>query len=288
MVNSPSNANPIIKTMKKTIAFLTLTAFAALPLVAADLADDIKSAAKKLSEKPNYSWTTKSDSVRPTGQGGQGGQEGQRRGGGGGNRFGGGFGGGSEGKIDKDGLAVLTYRFGENTSQVIVKSGKVAVKSGDEWKTAEELADAGDGGGEGNRRGGGGRFMARSAQNFKAPATTAQELAGKITGIKKDGDVYTGELTAEAIKEMNTFRGGRPGGNNENAPPAPDTSGLKGTVKFWVTDGVLTKYEQNTQGKMKFREEDRDVNRTTTVEIKDIGTTKMDVPAEAKKKLTAN
>jgi hypothetical protein len=31
--------------------------------------------------------------------------------------------------------------------------------------------------------------------------------------------------------------------------------------------------------------EDRDVDRTTTIEIKDIGTTKVEVPAEAKSKL---
>jgi len=36
-----------------------------------------------------------------------------------------------------------------------------------------------------------------------------------------------------------------------------------------------------------FNGEDRDVDRTTTVEIKDVGTTKIDVPEAAKKKLSA-
>jgi hypothetical protein len=36
---------------------------------------------------------------------------------------------------------------------------------------------------------------------------------------------------------------------------------------------------------MTFNGEDRDVNRTTTTEIKDVGTTKVEVPADAKPKL---
>lgn len=270
--------------MKKSSALLVITALSALPLCAADLADEIKSAAKKLADKPNYSWTAKSDSGRPAGdQDGQGGRRGGGRG----------FGGGGttmpDGRTEKDGFTVLSYRFGTNTpTEVIVKAGKTAVKSGDEWKTAEELADSGDSN-EGNRRFNTGQFMARRAQTFKAPATSAQELVGQVTGLKKEGDAYAGELTADAIKQMYTFRGGRPGGNNENAPPPLDTSGIKGTVKFWITDGVLSKYEQHVEGKMKGREDrDFDIKRTTTVEIKDVGTTKVSVPAEAKKKLSAS
>ena len=39
------------------------------------------------------------------------------------------------------------------------------------------------------------------------------------------------------------------------------------------------------QGKVSFNGNDRDVDRTTTVEIKDIGSTKVQVPDDAKKKL---
>src|SRR6185503_15823229 len=147
---------------------------------------------------------------------------------------------------------------------------------GDEWKTGDELtADNADG----NNRNPG-RFLAQRAQRTKLPATDAQELAGKVTGLKKDGDAYSGELTAEAVKAMNTFgggRGGRGGGNNGgNAPAAPDTSGLKGTAKFWVKDGTLSKYETHVTGKMSFagrqggQAREIDITRTTTVEIKDV------------------
>ena len=63
-----------------------------------------------------------------------------------------------------------------------------------------------------------------------------------------------------------------------------DTSGLKGSAKFWVTDGVLSKYENSIEGEAPgFNGQEMDMTRTTTVEIKDIGTTKVEVPAEAKK-----
>src|SRR5947208_9658973 len=101
--------------MKTTTILLSLTALIALPAWAADLSEEVKSAAKKLAEKSDYSWTTKSDTGQPAG--GQAGQGAQGRGRGG---FGGGFGGGSSsGKTDKDGFAVLSFTFGTNTSEAV-------------------------------------------------------------------------------------------------------------------------------------------------------------------------
>ena len=48
----------------------------------------------------------------------------------------------------------------------------------------------------------------------------------------------------------------------------------------------LAKYEFKVSGKVTFNGNDRDVERTTTVEIKDIGSTRVDVPEAAKKKLS--
>ena len=74
--------------------------------------------------------------------------------------------------------------------------------------------------------------------------------------------------------------GGRGGGNG------PEISGAKGSVKFWVKDGMLFKYEIKVQGKVSFNGNDRDIDRTTTIEIKDIGSTKVEVPDDAKKKMS--
>jgi hypothetical protein len=273
----------------KTTALFSLLALIGLPAWAAEMSEEVKAAAEKLAAQPNYSWMVKTEGQRAGGgqggQGRQGGEGGQGRQGGRGGRFGGGFGGGMpDGQTEKGGFTVLSYRFGSNTTQAVLKGDKVALKSGDEWQTGEELADAGDDGGQ-NR----GRFMVRRVQQFKAPAAAAQELLGRVKELKKEGDVYSGELTAAAIKEMFTFRG-RPGQSGQGGGdfPAPDTSGLKGTAKFWVKEGLLAKYESHVEGKMTMGRQNReiDTNRKTTVEIKDVGTTKVVVPAEAKKKLT--
>jgi hypothetical protein len=86
-------------------------------------------------------------------------------------------------------------------------------------------------------------------------------------------------LTEEGAKAQ-IFPGGRRGGGN-----GPDISDAKGSVKFWVKDGMLTKYEVKVKGSISFNGSDRDIDRTTTVEIKDIGSTKIEVPQEAKQKL---
>ena len=49
---------------------------------------------------------------------------------------------------------------------------------------------------------------------------------------------------------------------------------------------MLAKYEFKVSGKISFNGNDRDVERTTTVETKDVGSTKVEVPEAAKKKLT--
>jgi hypothetical protein len=243
--------------MKRNI-LLGAVLMCATSLIAADAASDVKAAAKKLSEKGNYSWKSNSESA---GGGG----------GGGGNRGG----GPTEGKTDA-GTIQLSMTRGENTTEAVVKGEKGAIKTQEGWQSLSEAAEAGQGGGGGR----GGAFLARSLQNYKAPAAEAEELASKATGLKKDGDAYAGELPAEAVKGLLSRGRGRAGGD------APEVSGAKGNVKFWVKDGALSKYQYNVKGTMSFNGNDREIDRTTTVEIKDVGTTKLTVPEEAKKKLS--
>ena len=66
---------------------------------------------------------------------------------------------------------------------------------------------------------------------------------------------------------------------------APAVNDAKASVKFWLKDGALSKYELTTSAKITFNGEDRDVSRATTVEIKDVGTAKVDVAEDAKAKL---
>jgi hypothetical protein len=164
---------------------------------------------------------------------------------------------------------------GNNSTEAFLKDSKGAVKVGDEeWQSLAELAEAA--GDEPGPR----LFLLRRLQSFKAPAPEAADLAGKTKELKKDGEAYAGEFTEAGAKELLAV-GGRRGSN------APEPKNAKGSVKFWVKDGLLAKLELKLQGIINFNGEDRDVNRTTTVEIKDVGTTKVNVPEAASKKLSA-
>lgn len=247
--------------MKRFASLGTCLAFAAFTIAAqAGPADDVKAAAKKLADSGGYSWKSTVDSA---GGGG----------GGGGGRFGGGP---TEGKISKEGTACLSMTRGDTKTEAVVQGTKAAVKTQEGWQSLEELrANAGGGGGRG--RGG----FTRTLQNFRAPAAEAEDLVSKARELAMADGAYSGELTTEGAKSLLSFgRGGAGGGGG------PEVSDPKGHVKFWVKDGVLTKYQYHVQGRVSFNGNERDVDRTTTVEIKDVGSTTVQVPEEAKKKLS--
>ena len=222
----------------------------AVTLIAGSLiaadSDDVKSAAKKLAGASGYSWKTTVEAPQSS-------------------RF---RPGPTEGKTEKEGYTKLSMTFGDNSSEAFLKEGKGAAKVEGEWRSLSDL--------EGDQ--GPGAFMGRYLRNFKAPAADAEEIAGKTKELKKEGDAYSGDLTEEGAKSLILF--GRRAGGGASASKAT------GSVKFWVKDGQLAKYQYKVQGTINFNGEDRDVERTTTVEIKDVGTTKVEVPDEAKKKIS--
>jgi hypothetical protein len=173
----------------------------------------------------------------------------------------------TEGKTEKDGVTLLTMSFGENETKAVLKGEKGAATTQEGgWQTLEELANSQ----------GPGRFMGLILKGYKVPAGQAAELASFCKQLKKEGDACVSDLTEDGAKTYLTFRRG---GNATVTDP-------KGSVKFWIKDGALTKYEFHVKGKVSFNGNDFDQDRTTTVIIKDVGTTKITVPEEAKKKLT--
>ncbi|MBX3732639.1 MAG: hypothetical protein KF791_08600 [Verrucomicrobiae bacterium] len=225
--------------------------------------DDVLAAVRKLADAPNYSWRSTSE---PGGGGGGGGGGGRMRQ------------GPTDGKADKEGLIQLTMSRGDSTTEAYLKGDKSAVKTPDGWKSADELSS---GGGEGpGGRGNPGRMLAWTLQGYKAPAVEAQELAGKVRDWKKSGDEITGTLTPEGAKEFLVRTPRRGGGGG------PSSSDERGTVRFWLKDGALVKYELQVQGSMEFNGNSRDINRTTTVEIKDVGSTRIAAPEDVQKKLS--
>jgi hypothetical protein len=83
-------------------------------------------------------------------------------------------------------------------------------------------------------------------------------------------------LTEEGAKTLLSFR--RRGGEG------PPVSNAKGSIKFWLKDGMIFKYQFKLQGTMNFGGDDQEVDRTTTVEVKDVGATKVVIPDDAKAK----
>ena len=163
--------------------------------------------------------------------------------------------------------------FGDNTTEAYLKGDKGAVKAPDQdWQSVEELAAAA--GTEPGPR----QFLVRRLKNFKAPADDVTGILEKTKEVKKEGEVYSAELTEAGAKEMLSFGGRRANG--------PEPKNAKGSVKFWIKDGMLSKYQTKLEGTMNFNGEERDVDRTTTLEIKDLGTTKIEIPEAAQKKMS--
>jgi hypothetical protein len=230
-------------------------------LLAADK-DDVSAAIAKLSAADNYSWKTTTTNIpspnAPAGGGGRG-------------RGRGGFGNlGMDGKAQKDGLIYVTMQGfrGGNPTEAYIKASKGAIKAGDaDWTSLEDAAaDQGPA-----------SFMANRMKTQKSAADDAKDWLSKTSSVSKTDDYYTGVLTADAVKST-VFA--PPGGD------PPEITDPKGTIKFWVKDGVLVKYERNVQYKRTFNDNPIDINTTTIVEIKDVGATKIEVPDEAKKKLS--
>ena len=232
--------------------------------------DDLSAAIAKLAAADNYSWKSTPTNIPPPGAAADAGG-GQRRG------RGGGFGAGAvDGKAQKDGLIYVSMPGrGGAVTEGFVKGAKGAIKAGEEgWSSLAE-ATADDGGGGFNMA----RFAAMRVQNIKSPADAAKDLLAKTKSISLKDGAYIGDLTEEAVKTLMSV-GGRGGGDG------PEISGAKGSVKFWVKDGMLIKYETTAQGTMSFGGNDMERNTVTTVEIKDVGATKLDVPDDAKKKMS--
>src|SRR5262245_30441266 len=232
----------------KKIIFLGAITLLASPLWAADASpkDDVNAAAKKLADESSYSWrmTTVVPEDAPFKPGP------------------------TDGKTEKGGFTHVKMSFGDNETQVFFKGDKAAVSNPEGgWRSVAEMEQ-----GEGFER-----FFATFIRNIKTPAAEVTNFVSLAKEIKKDGDVYSGDLTEDGVKQLLTFRRGGGDGATVTNP--------KGSVKFWLKDGALTKYEFKLKGTVDFNGNSFDNDRTSTVEIKDIGKTKVEVPEEAKKKM---
>jgi len=226
--------------------------------------EDLDKAAAKAAEMANYSCTI---TVKMEGGGGGGG---------------GGQGGAQPVEMNIKADAPIHLKSGE--IEAYRKGEVLAAKEGETWKRVERPERGQGGGGEGRDR----KAMAlQRLRGARAPHEVLKELkSAAFKEVKREDTegsrVFSGDLTDEALKALRPAgrRGGGGGGGGDR--PQPKSTG---TAKIWVnSDGVVTKYEVHIETTSKNREdEDVTTKFTSTVELKDVGTTKYDVPEEAAK-----
>ncbi len=234
--------------MKQTL-IIGLIGLVAQTLSAADSGDKLSTASKQLTDKGNYSWTTTTKEAD--------GSSGRL--------------GPVDGKADKGGLTYLSFSVSDVPVEVFMKGEKGTAKALEGWQTFDDIAQTS----------GTAAAVVRFLRAYKCPAAESASLAEKTKELKEAEGALSGELKEDAVKDL-LLRGAR----RREGQEAPKIADAKGSVKFWIKEGVLTKYEIKVQGKVTAGDRDSDVDRTTTVEIKDAGSTKLELPAEAKEKLT--
>lgn len=243
----------LCRTLVCTFAVLAVSAVGARGDDKADLA----AAVNKLADAPSYAWTTTTNSQFVRGP--------------------------SDGKTEKGGYTSVTLAAQDVSYPAIMQGDKAVIKTESGWQTPAEITAGGEGGFNPMA------FVAGSLIGFKAPAEQLKGWADKLENVKKEGDVYTATLSTDAAREVLTFRGGRGGrgGGAGGAAPQMTVNNPKGALKIWVANGAVSKMELHSTGSISVGGNDRDVDRTTTTEIKEVGTAKVTVPDDARKKLDA-
>ena len=235
----------------KRVLTIGIVGLLAHTLTAADPTptEKMANAAKQLAEKPNYSWTmTMKEADGSSGRLGP-----------------------IDGKADQGGTTFLSFAIGGIPVEVYMKGDKGAARALEGWQTLDEIAQTS----------GTAAAVVRFLRAYKTPSAESAGLSEKVKDVKEADGVLSGDLKEEAVKDLLT-RGAR---RREGQEP-PKIENPKGSVRLWVQNGTLSKYEVNVQGKVTAGDREMDVNRTTTIEIKDPGATKLEVPAEAKQKMT--
>lgn len=175
-----------------------------------------------------------------------------------------------EGKTEKDGFTLVTQNFNDNMLQAAFKGEKAAMNVEGSWVLAGTNTDESQ--------------MGWWLAYTKPAAVEAGDLLAKAKSLKAgDGGLLSSDLSEEGAKELLTF-GRRSGGNGP--PPAKNA---KASVKFWLKEGALSKYESHVSGTVAFGpdQEEREMDMIRTVEVHDNGKTKVEVPADARKLLEA-
>src|SRR2546425_4875384 len=140
-------------------------------LLAADSPKDkLTQAAKQLTGKPNYSWTTTTKEAD-----GSAGRLGD-----------------ISGKTEKGSVTFLSLTPGGIPVEVYIKGTNGAAKALEGWQTLDEIAETS----------GTAAAVVRFLRGYKAPAAESADLAGKTKDLKETEGTFAGDLKEETVKEL--------------------------------------------------------------------------------------
>jgi hypothetical protein len=215
-----------------------------------DPVSDVQDATKKFAAADDYSWTC-------IGRRGLGGDE------------------VVDGKT-QNGVIAQAVTFRNNTSSVLIKGDNAVVKTVFGWTPADVIINATPN--YGNRNTPNLNFYpAYLTKGYKAPAVVVAGLLNYLQNIRVTADGYSADLAADGAAQLlmhtRTY--------NLDRTAVPKISDATGTIKLSIADGALTGYEAHASGTSTFGTSGRAVDQTFIVQIKDVGSTTVDVPPDA-------
>jgi hypothetical protein len=229
-------------------------AVANLAAVPAGSADDLRAAVRKLSESASYAWSVTTSNAGETSE-----------------RY---SVGPLEAKTEKGGMTWIRSRETPPV-EVILKGPKMAVRLDDGWALEQDLAS-------GSRvRGHANLSVVRSLKSHTRPAAQASSLLKHAKDLKEEQPGYfTASIDDAGVKELLH--------QSLRATHNPEISAQDGTLAFWTRDGMLTRYEMALRGTVTYPAPAASTwtaDLKITVEITGVGSTLVEVPDEARKKL---
>jgi hypothetical protein len=241
--------------MFSRFAFASFLCLGTLCLASPDVRDDCVAAAKKLLESANYSWTSTTEQPNGSAEAAWTSRVEYH-----------------EGKTEKAAFTYIKFTFGDTPVEAVTLGSKAAVKIEDAWKPVDRLSSTDP------SQPLPARFIGSVLQTFKLPAAQISEYASHLQQVIREGDAFTGQITGPYAASLLP----RPGRRNPRAAARPPPNDARLSLRMWIKDGILTKYEAHLTGTIIVNANTRRWDRTTTVEISEVGSTHVPVPEEAK------